>query len=232
MHWIREARPAGHRGVDRGPAISNRAPLAASIDRVQHSDHHTIIERNVSRVAGSGGIALWEAAVSICASSMKSKPRTQRPRHGGVDPQADASLPDVPTADEQGLKGYDANTNGGFLAPAGTPKAIVAKLNAEINAALKLPDVRAKLEAAGIEIQGGTPQEYAALIKSDLAKWGKVVKEAGIGRSEPAGRAASRCIRRLQIVPRACPAGRCAAGHERGTCQTQRKGLLQLFAQR
>ena len=91
-----------------------------------------------------------------------------------------SSLPDVPTADEQGLKGYDANTNGGFLAPAGTPKPIVAKLNAEINAALKLPDVRAKLEAAGIEIQGGTPQEYAALIQSDLLKWGKVVKEAGI----------------------------------------------------
>jgi len=90
------------------------------------------------------------------------------------------SLPDVPTADEQGLKGYDANTNGGFLAPAGTPKAIITKLNAEINAALKLPDVRTKLEAAGIEIQGGTPQDYAALIKSDLAKWGKVVKDAGI----------------------------------------------------
>lgn len=90
------------------------------------------------------------------------------------------SLPDVPTAEEQGLKGYDANTNGGFLAPAGTPKAIVARLNAEINAALKLPEVRAKLESAGIEIQGGTPQEYAALIKADLAKWGRVVKEAGI----------------------------------------------------
>jgi tripartite-type tricarboxylate transporter receptor subunit TctC len=90
------------------------------------------------------------------------------------------SLPDVPTAEEQGLKGYDANTNGGFLAPAGTPKAIVARLNTEINAALKLPEVRAKLESAGIEIQGGTPQEYAALIKADLAKWGRVVKEAGI----------------------------------------------------
>ncbi len=90
------------------------------------------------------------------------------------------ALPDLPTADEQGLKGYDANTNGGFLAPAGTPKAIIQKLNAEINAALKLPDVRAKLEAAGIDIQGGTPQDYAALIKSDLAKWGKVIKEAGI----------------------------------------------------
>ena len=91
-----------------------------------------------------------------------------------------SSLPDVPTADEQGLKGYDANTNGGFLAPAGTPKAIIARLNAEINAALKLPDVRAKLESAGIEIKGGTPQDYAALIQSDLAKWGKVIKEAGI----------------------------------------------------
>ena len=91
-----------------------------------------------------------------------------------------ASLPDVPTADEQGLKGYDANTNGGFLAPAGTPRAIVERLNAEINAALRLPDVRAKLEAAGIEVQGGTPEAYAAVIRDDLAKWGKVVKAARI----------------------------------------------------
>lgn len=91
-----------------------------------------------------------------------------------------SALPDVPTADEQGLKGYDANTNGGFLAPAGTPKTIVAMLNVAINAALKLPDVRSKLQAAGIEIQGGTPEEYAAVIKSDLAKWGKVIKDAGI----------------------------------------------------
>jgi tripartite-type tricarboxylate transporter receptor subunit TctC len=91
-----------------------------------------------------------------------------------------ATLPGVPTADEQGLKGYDANTNGGFLAPAGTPKPIITRLNAEINAVLKLPDVRSKLEAAGIDIQGGTPQEYAALIKSDLAKWSKVIKAAGI----------------------------------------------------
>ena len=91
-----------------------------------------------------------------------------------------AALPNVPTADEQGLKGYDANTNGGFLAPAGTPKAIINKLNAEINAALQQTDVRSKLEAAGIEIQGGTPQDYAALIKTDLLKWEQVVKAAHI----------------------------------------------------
>lgn len=90
------------------------------------------------------------------------------------------ALPDVPTADEQGIKGYDANTNGGILAPAGTPKAIVDKLNAEINKALQMPDVRAKLEAAGIDIQGGSPQDYAKVIHSDLEKWGKVVKQAGI----------------------------------------------------
>lgn len=94
--------------------------------------------------------------------------------------QRTPALPDVPTAQEQGLKGYDANTNGGFLAPAGTPKAIVAKLNAEINAALKLPDVRSRLEAAGVDIQGGTPEAYAAVIHSDLAKWSKVIQDAGI----------------------------------------------------
>ena len=75
---------------------------------------------------------------------------------------------------------HRAHRRGVITPPAGTLKAIVTKLNAEINAALKLPDVRAKLETAGIEIQGGTPQDYAALIKSDLAKWGKVIKEAGI----------------------------------------------------
>jgi hypothetical protein len=90
------------------------------------------------------------------------------------------ALPDLPTADEQGLKGYDANTNGGFLAPAGTPKAIINKLNLEINAIFKQPDVRLKLEAAGIEIQGGTPEDYAAVIKADLAKWSKVTQAAGI----------------------------------------------------
>ena len=94
--------------------------------------------------------------------------------------QRTPALPNVPTAQEQGLKGYDANTNGGFLAPAGTPKEIVARLNAEINAALKLPDVRSRLEAAGVDIQGGTPEAYAAVIHSDLAKWSKVIKDAGI----------------------------------------------------
>ena len=78
------------------------------------------------------------------------------------------------------LPGYDANTWGGILAPAGTPKDVVAKLNSEINKALAAEDVRAKLTAAGIEIQGGTPQRFADYIKGEVAKWGKVTAEAGI----------------------------------------------------
>jgi tripartite-type tricarboxylate transporter receptor subunit TctC len=90
------------------------------------------------------------------------------------------SQPNLPTIAESGLPGYDANTWGGILAPAGTPKDIVAKLNAEMNKVLAAEDVRAKLTAAGIEIQGGTPQRFADYIKGEVAKWGKVTAEAGI----------------------------------------------------
>jgi len=74
----------------------------------------------------------------------------------------------------------DAATWGGILAPAGTPKEIVAKLNASINAALKMEDVRAKLQGGGIEIQGGTPEEFGKVIRTEVEKWGRIVKAAGI----------------------------------------------------
>jgi tripartite-type tricarboxylate transporter receptor subunit TctC len=90
-----------------------------------------------------------------------------------------SALPDVPTIGET-LFGYDANTWGGILAPAGTPKAIVAKLNAEINKALAQDDVKAKLTTNGIEIQGGPPERFAQYIKAEVEKWGRVTKEAGI----------------------------------------------------
>jgi tripartite-type tricarboxylate transporter receptor subunit TctC len=91
-----------------------------------------------------------------------------------------AALPDLPTISEAGLPGYDANTWGGILAPAGTSKDVVAKLNAEINKALAAEEVRAKLHASGIDIQGGTPAEFAGYIKAEVAKWAKVTKDAGI----------------------------------------------------
>jgi tripartite-type tricarboxylate transporter receptor subunit TctC len=89
-------------------------------------------------------------------------------------------FPDLPTISEAAYNGYDASTWGGILAPAGTPKDVVAKLNTAINAALAMDDVKAKLTGAGIQIQGGTPDKFASVIKGEVDKWGKVVKDAGI----------------------------------------------------
>ncbi len=91
-----------------------------------------------------------------------------------------SAFPELPTISESGLSGFDASTWGGILAPAGTPKDIVAKLNGAINDALKLDDVRTRLTSAGIEIQSGTPERFGDVIKSEVDKWGRVVKEAGI----------------------------------------------------
>jgi tripartite-type tricarboxylate transporter receptor subunit TctC len=90
-----------------------------------------------------------------------------------------SAMPELPTIAES-LPGYDASTWGGILAPAGTPKEAVAKLNAAINSALKMEDVRSRLMGAGIEIQGGTPQAFAEVIRIEVDKWGRIVKEAGI----------------------------------------------------
>jgi tripartite-type tricarboxylate transporter receptor subunit TctC len=91
-----------------------------------------------------------------------------------------SAFPELPTIAESGLTGYDASTWGGILAPAGTPKDAVNKLNGSINAALKLDDVRSRLTSAGIEIQGGTPEQFGNVIRVEIDKWGRIVKEAGI----------------------------------------------------
>jgi len=90
-------------------------------------------------------------------------------------------LPDVPTFDELGLKGFEVSSWQGILAPAGTPKAIVDRLYRESIKALKMPDVLERLGTqGGNELIGSTPAEFAALIKAEIAKYGKVIKDAGI----------------------------------------------------
>jgi tripartite-type tricarboxylate transporter receptor subunit TctC len=88
-------------------------------------------------------------------------------------------LPNVPTINESGYKGFDAVTWFGFLAPAGTPKDVIAKLNAEFNKALQNPDLRKKLDDEGADAAGGTPEQFATLIREETPRWGKVVKESG-----------------------------------------------------
>ncbi len=91
-----------------------------------------------------------------------------------------APLPDVPTMAEAGVPGYEATAWFGYLAPAGTPREIVDRLNAEIARALASPDVRDRLAPGGLsELPGGSPEAFGELVKSEIAKWSRVVKESG-----------------------------------------------------
>jgi tripartite-type tricarboxylate transporter receptor subunit TctC len=89
-------------------------------------------------------------------------------------------LPDVPTIAESGLPGYDSTQWYGVLAPAGTSRAIVARLHDEIVRALRTPDVLQRLAADGAEPVGSSPEEFAAFIKTEMVKWAKVASAAGI----------------------------------------------------
>ena len=90
------------------------------------------------------------------------------------------AVPDVPTIAESGFPGFEATAWYGLLAPARTPKPAVARLHAETVKALAMPDVRQRLEGVGFELVGSTPDEFAAYIRSEIAKWAKVVKASGV----------------------------------------------------
>src|SRR6266581_3967668 len=90
------------------------------------------------------------------------------------------TLPDLPTVAESGLPGYEAVGWFGLLAPAATPKPVVDKLSADANRALADPDVRSRMQTLGADPSGNTPEEFARFIRDDQAKWGKLMREAGI----------------------------------------------------
>jgi tripartite-type tricarboxylate transporter receptor subunit TctC len=91
-----------------------------------------------------------------------------------------AALPEFPTIAESGVAGYAATSWQGLVAPAGTPRAIVMKLNGEIRHALQLPEIGARLAAEGSEAGATTPDEFGAYIRREIAKWRRVVKTSGI----------------------------------------------------
>lgn len=89
-----------------------------------------------------------------------------------------SAFPEVPTVAESGIPGYEVTTWGGVLAPAGTPQAIVARLNAEMQKAAKSAFVIERYGALGAEPKAGTPEQFAALVRKETAKWAEVVKRA------------------------------------------------------
>lgn len=90
-----------------------------------------------------------------------------------------SELPQTSTLAESGYPGFDASTWFGILAPAGTPAAIVKTLNTEINKVLKQPDVAAKLKSEGGDVLGGSTEQFGALLKTDIVRWGQIVRDSG-----------------------------------------------------
>ena len=97
-----------------------------------------------------------------------------------ASPQRYPLLPEVPTLAEQGFKGADAFAWFGLLAPTGTPADVVAKLNSEVNLALKQPEIAEKLVGLGMTPVGGTPEQFGAFIRADIDKWTKLIHARSI----------------------------------------------------
>ena len=91
-----------------------------------------------------------------------------------------STLPDIPTISEAGVPGYEANNWWGILAPTGTPDAVVRKINSEANAVMTLADTKKRLSAEGVETIATTPEQFGKHIAAEMAKWGKVTKDANI----------------------------------------------------
>ena len=91
-----------------------------------------------------------------------------------------AVLPDLPTLNEAGLAGFDASSWHAMFAPARTPREIIARLNAEIRNVLKIPDVAERVAALGMEAVGSTPEELAEFLREEIARWAKVIRQAGL----------------------------------------------------
>lgn len=90
------------------------------------------------------------------------------------------AFPDMPTMAESGLQGFDISVWQGMVAPAGLPRPLLDRINAAVNRALAAPNFKTRLTELGSEPAGGTPEEFAALIKRDSTRWGEVIRKAGI----------------------------------------------------
>jgi tripartite-type tricarboxylate transporter receptor subunit TctC len=132
--------------------------------------------------ASVSALVAGEAAVSsVSASSVVPQVRAGRLKAYAVTSTSRfAALPDVPTAAEAGLPGFEATAWYGLLAPAKTPRAIIDKLNRSIVEILRTPQTAEAFLAQGAEAAPGTPEEFGAWIRSEISKWARVVKEAGL----------------------------------------------------
>ncbi len=116
-------------------------------------------------------VGVPNALPNLANGKLKALAVSTRKRYG--------ELPDVPTMEEAGVAGYDATVWLGLLAPPGTPRDVVQKLNTAISKVLSSPDAKRLMASAGVDVATSTPEDFGRLMQSELDRWGKVVKETG-----------------------------------------------------
>jgi tripartite-type tricarboxylate transporter receptor subunit TctC len=101
-----------------------------------------------------------------------------------TSPKRMTQLPDIPTIAESGVSGFEAEAWWGVLAPAGTPQPIIARMNAELARALKIPAVQERMVQMGVDVAASSPDDLGKFVANEVAKWGKVVRDNKIKAGE------------------------------------------------
>jgi tripartite-type tricarboxylate transporter receptor subunit TctC len=154
-------------------AIENFSTLAGI--RMTHVPYKGVSQYIIDLMAGGmdyAQIQIFQAAPYVHGGKMRCLAVTSDARS--------PLLPEVPTAQEQGVKGFSSYNWNGILAPAGTPRAVVERIHAVLSKPLTNPETRKQMEAVGYEVSGDGPAEYAAFLKAETEKWAKVAKAANI----------------------------------------------------
>ena len=145
----------------------------AGID-MQHIPYKGDAPMTLDLVAGRVQVAFGTAVAFL--------PQVQAGRLNALavtDAKPSPVAPQLPTVAASGLPGFEALQWFGLLAPAGTPREIVARVNAEVAKVLQQPEVQDKLQSLGMQIVGGTPEQFGAFLRAEAGKWGKIVKDSG-----------------------------------------------------
>jgi len=175
---LAKARPGelnyGGTGMGAGPHLS--AELFKSMTRtsIVHVPYKSAAPALIDLIAGQTQL-MFATSLSVTPHIKSNRVRALAVTTG----KRSRLNPELPTIAEAGVPGFEATTWHGVFVPAGTPAAIVDKLNSEINRMLQLADVRDRLHALGAEIVGGTPREFSDHIQREIPKWAKVIKETG-----------------------------------------------------
>ena len=148
----------------------------AGVEKLVHVPYSGSGTAHTALLGGQGALVMFDSVLSSFQHVKSGKEKAIAVSAA----QRLASLPDVPTVAESGLPGFEADTWNGLVAPAGLPQEIAAKLSREFIKILGMPDVQAKLVTQGAIPGGNSPQVFAAFVKSEIEKWGKVIRDANV----------------------------------------------------